>query len=244
MNMANLTLAQMLALLPDNTTGLIDAADLREVVTAIFERTDGTNPISALLFDTAGSAGTDDGTLNWNPTFGTLNLHTASDAVLQVGHELYVQARNTTGATILNGRPVRITGGQGTTPLISLDNGQGTVAGMATEDIPNNSTGRVTTFGVVNDINTQAFNDGDRLYSTTTGTLTTALTESFVGIVLNASPADGRILVFPANLDNASGTTAQRPTVTSIGFRYFDTTLGLPVFWRGAAWVNGAGVVV
>ena len=40
--MANLTLAQMLALLPDNTTGLIDAVNVRDVVQALFERTDET----------------------------------------------------------------------------------------------------------------------------------------------------------------------------------------------------------
>src|SRR3546814_10501083 len=71
------------------------------------------------------SGGTADGTLNWNPTVGTLNLHTATDATLQVGHEQYFNARNTTGATILNGRVVRITGGLGTNALVSLDSGEG-----------------------------------------------------------------------------------------------------------------------
>ena len=44
-----------------------------------------------------------------------------------------------------------------------------------------------------------------------------------------------------------SGTTAQRPTkVLWIGRRYFDTTLGKPVYIRSvgpAVWVDGAGVV-
>src|SRR3546814_7560726 len=102
------------------------------------------------------SGGTADGTLNWNPTVGTLNLHTATDATLQVGHEQYFNARNTTGATILNGRVVRITGGLGTNVLVSLDSGEGDLVGVATEDIPNNSNGRVTTFGTVNDINTRS----------------------------------------------------------------------------------------
>src|SRR3546814_19231371 len=88
-----------------------------------------------------------------------------------------------------------ITGGLGTNALVSLDSGEGDLVGVATEDIPNNSNGRVTTFGTVNDINTSAFIDGDVLYSSATGTLTTALTASFVGVVLNASPSIGRILV-------------------------------------------------
>jgi predicted RecA/RadA family phage recombinase len=242
--MANLTLAQILALFPDNSTGAIDASDVRDALTAIFERTDGTNPIPALRFDTAGSGGTADGTLNWNTTVGTLNLHTGTDATLQVGHEQYILARNTTGATILNGRPVRITGGQGTNALISLGNGQGDIVGVATEDIPNNTTGRVTTFGVVNDINTQAFNDGNILYSSATGTLTTTLTGSFVGVVLNANASDGRILVAPRTVTHSSGTTAQRPTTVFVGFQHFDTTLGLPVFWNGSVWKTAAGATV
>ena len=242
--MADLTLAQMLALLPSNTTGEIDAVDLRDIVQALFERTDGTNPIPALRFDTAGDVGTADGTLNWNATFGTLNLHTGSAATLQVGHEMYIQARNTTGATILNGRPVRITGGQGTDALIALSAGLGAVVGLVTEDIPNNTTGRVTTFGMVNDIDTSAFNDGDLVYASATGTLTTSLTSSFVGVVINASPTNGRVLVSPGQVVQASGTTAQRPTTIEVGSKYFDTTLGIPVFWNGAAWVNASGAVV
>lgn len=39
----------------------------------------------------------------------------------------------------------------------------------------------------------------------------------------------------------AAGTTAQRPTLSSssyIGFRYFDTTLGVPIWWNGTTWVS------
>src|SRR3546814_12526825 len=61
-----------------------------------------------------------------------------------------------------------ITGGLGTNALVSLDSGEGDLVGVATEDIPNNSNGRVTTFGTVNDINTSAFIDGDVLYSSAT----------------------------------------------------------------------------
>ena len=47
---------------------------------------------------------------------------------------------------------------------------------------------------------------------------------------------------------DSSGTTAQRPTKNLyIGKRYFDTTLGYPVFCKtptGPTWVNGAGAVV
>lgn len=46
-----------------------------------------------------------------------------------------------------------------------------------------------------------------------------------------------------------SGTTANRPASTTntnlqIGQYYFDTTLGIPIWWRGANWVNASGTIV
>jgi hypothetical protein len=48
-----------------------------------------------------------------------------------------------------------------------------------------------------------------------------------------------------ANNNPDKGTTAARPTIQlTIGQTYFDTTLGRPVWWRGAAWVDATGAVV
>ena len=49
-----------------------------------------------------------------------------------------------------------------------------------------------------------------------------------------------------------SGTTTSRPTSgdlatlpnSGIGFMYFDTTLGKPVWWKGVAWVDATGAAV
>lgn len=39
-----------------------------------------------------------------------------------------------------------------------------------------------------------------------------------------------------------SGTTANRPTANLwTGRRYWDTTLGLPIYWSGSAWVKADG---
>ena len=41
------------------------------------------------------------------------------------------------------------------------------------------------------------------------------------------------------------GITANRPTIKlQIGQYYFDTTLGYPIWWNGAKWVNASGTVV
>lgn len=42
----------------------------------------------------------------------------------------------------------------------------------------------------------------------------------------------------------SSGTTASRPVANVVGFSYFDTTLGIPIFWNGAAWIDATGSVV
>lgn len=49
----------------------------------------------------------------------------------------------------------------------------------------------------------------------------------------------------------SSGITANRPlpanffnSLRPVGAEWFDTTLGIPITWNGAAWINAAGVVV
>lgn len=243
--MSALTLAQMLALLADNNSGQISATDLQDVVQALFERTDGTTAIPALKFDTTAAEPTAAaGTVHWNSDVNTLEADVSATGSLQIGQEEWMIGRNTTGATITDGSPVRITGGQGDLTLISKDRGFGEIVGVATQDIANNSSGRVTTFGIVHDLNTAAFSDGAALYSSATGTLTTTVTGSFVGYVLNSNANAGTVLALPSSKDQLDGTTAARPTTVPLGLMYFDTTLGIPIWWNGTNWVNASGAVV
>jgi len=42
-----------------------------------------------------------------------------------------------------------------------------------------------------------------------------------------------------------SGTTSQRPTVKlQVGQFFFDTTLGIPIWWNGIHWINSSGTTV
>jgi len=41
-----------------------------------------------------------------------------------------------------------------------------------------------------------------------------------------------------------NGITGERPTVTAIGYQYFDVTLGYPIWWNGTNWVNASGTTV
>lgn len=38
-----------------------------------------------------------------------------------------------------------------------------------------------------------------------------------------------------------AGATTARPTSATTGAQYFDTTLGRPIWWNGAAWVYSDG---
>jgi len=231
------TLAEVLALLADNLIGAIGANDVRTATTETWHRTDGTAPIEGLLFDTAPVAPAQAaGRLYWDTETNGLRMDVSDSGSLQVGYEMWLNARNTTGSTILDGTPVRIIAGGGNQAFIAPDNGQGSIIGLATQDIPNNGNGRVTSFGVVHDLNTAAFADGALLYASATGTLTTTITSSFVGIVLSSNTAQGTVLVSPDSRESAAGTTAARPTTITVGFNYFDTTLLKPVWWDGVTW--------
>lgn len=231
------TLAEILDQLPDNETGDISAADVRAAVTALWHRTDGTDPIEGLLFDTAAPDPVQTaGRVHWNPEEGTLDIDQTPTSSVQVGYELRINVRNNSGATILNGRAVRITGNIGNLPTIGLDDGQGGVRAVTTEDIANNANGAVTVFGLVRDLNTSAFAAGSTVYSSAVGVLTNTVSASTVGIVLDSHVNQGAVLVRPFRTLGATGTTAQRPTVRPTGFAYFDTTVGRPIWWNGASW--------
>ena len=48
-----------------------------------------------------------------------------------------------------------------------------------------------------------------------------------------------------ASLIPASGSTADRPTNSlTVGQTYFDTTLGIPIWYKGSGWVNASGTTV
>lgn len=240
------TLAELLALLPDNDTGEIDAADMRTIVTDLFERTNGEEAVDGLLFDTSSPVPAHTpGYVRWNEADSALDVMSdVAGVTLQTGQEQWVRVRNNSGATILNGRPVRLTGASGNRPTVGLDNGMGSAIGLTTHDIPNNSDGFVTSFGLVRGVNTSTFIDGQAIYSSATGTLTSTLTSSRIGHVLLAHVSNGVILSDTDRRTHSSGTTAQRPTTIIQGFMYFDTTLGIPIFWNGTGWRNASGGVV
>lgn len=153
------------------------------------------------------TASTVQGTVYWDNQDETLSVVMAGGNVKQqIGQEIYIKAVNKTGVQINNGSLVYINGAQGNRPIIELANANNysnsqKVIGMATENIGIDAYGYVTTFGLVRDLNTNSYADGDSLYlSTNSGGYSTApptegLAKIKIGIVLKSHVTDGWILV-------------------------------------------------
>jgi len=147
------------------------------------------------------------GQLYFDATNVTPSIPLNANVTLQIGQEEHVRARNNTGVQINDGQVVYINSAQGNNPTIALANADSVntseVIGVATENIADNGTGFVTTYGTVNGINTSAFNVGDILYlSATNGTITNAIPTPphnvvKIGIALN-STNNGRVFIQPS----------------------------------------------
>lgn len=148
--------------------------------------------------------------VQWNEGDGTIDVGLLNGVVLQVGQEMHYYAKNTSGATILDGQAVMATGTVGASGKITIAKAvsDGSVDGMfmigvATQDIADNDFGYVTSFGLVRGIDTSAFTDGDILYfdPATPGALTDVRPSApnlrtAQAIVINAGPGgSGSIFV-------------------------------------------------
>jgi hypothetical protein len=155
------------------------------------------------------SLGPLEGLMNWSSLYGTIQLGLAGgtvDVPLGLTTNLPKRVRNSTGSTMPKGTAVYLNGVSGNTPLVerALATGDRTSAftiGMTAEDIANNATGWVTSFGLIRGVNTSSFTSGDTLYlsGATAGYYTNVPTKApihyvRVGTVTKAS-ADGEIIV-------------------------------------------------
>ena len=133
-------------------------------------------PVDYIDFDQTPSHVDQVARVAWNSADDTLNIHHSGDVAQQVGLETYARITNNTGTTIPNGSAIGfdpITDSfflfiaDGTLPPI-------TIIGVATQDIPNGSQGRITVWGRVRDLDTtgtpfgEVWTAGDILYVSTT----------------------------------------------------------------------------
>ena len=137
------------------------------------------------------------------------------------------QVRNTTGATLTKGTVVYITGATGqistvSKALASSDATSAQTLGMMTADLSNNSNGFVTIIGLITNIDTSAYTDGQQLYLS--GTVAGAVTATkpsapihivYVAVVEYAHPTQGKLFVKVQNgyeLDEIHDVSIVSPT--------------------------------
>jgi hypothetical protein len=174
-------------------------------------------------FNTAATETSAVGKLKWNDNDGSLDLGLkGGNTTLQIGQETVVRVVNKTGANLLeeNYQVVRVRtqaegGAAGQRLAVKLAqadtkaNHRG-ILGLVTEDINNNQEGFITTFGVVNKINTtgslqgETWNDGDTLWlsDTTAGGLTNLEPINHpvqIGYVIYSHSNNGKIFVYVNN---------------------------------------------
>lgn len=117
-----------------------------------------------------------EGRLYYHDEYKALSYRTdIPDVSLQIGLEEWVRVYNNTGETITNGTPVYITGAFGETPTVAPSDATTELhshcIGLATHDIANNTSGLVTTRGLVSSIDTSGLIAGERVHISPTGVL-------------------------------------------------------------------------
>jgi hypothetical protein len=147
-----------------------------------------------------------EGRLHWHDSDGTLSLGMPGGSVeLQLGQEMIVRAKNTTGNDVPNGTIVYPVGSTGNNLEfgIASNNAPSFPAnqpfGVTTENIASNQLGYVTVFGLVRELDTSTFNEGDLLYLGVDGAFTATPPEAprtlaLCGAVVRKHATEGSIV--------------------------------------------------
>ena len=201
------------------TTGSSGAATLVGDTLNIPQYSGGGGGIAAVVDDTTPQLG-GDLDLNTYDITGTGDINitgtvTSNDFIGDLNGAVRFGARNQSGATLLKGKVVSITGVSGNETLVDLADADDATArpafGLVYADANNNAGCEVVTLGNLIDVNTSAFLEGDTLFvSTSAGELTaTAPTGEAaeiqnIGKVIRSHATAGIIRVGGAGRANAT----------------------------------------
>jgi hypothetical protein len=153
---------------------------------------------------------TDQGTMFWDVDDNTIDV-ILNGYIMKIGEDQFYPVKNQTGSTITKGTNVKFAGTLGASGrlLIAPFIADGTdpsyvYMGVTAEDILNGEDGKVLWFGRLRGINTNAFDEGDILYASTTsaGGFQTAIPTGSnnvvqVAAVINKSSTQGVIFIRP-----------------------------------------------
>jgi hypothetical protein len=168
---------------------------------------------------TADPASPPEGYTSWNDLDHTMNISTGLGPILQVGQEFYEIVYNDTPSQIDNLKPVYVTGASNGRHTIAEANNTThekllSIIVITTMDIPSESIGIVTRLGLVRDIDTSDWDEGDRLYVDSTDGGLINVKPSFPDYVI----AVGHVLVKSATEGVIHVHSEGRPGDTVINF--------------------------
>lgn len=161
-----------------------------------------------------------EGRIFYNNSEKTISYHSnVNGLTINLGQELTREVTNNSGVDINIGQPVYQTGSSGlnlTVALAQADNDdRANVFGVALQNIPNGTKGFITAFGIVRNLNTNSFSDGEDLYlsSTVAGgyTSTPPSIVTKIGVVIKSDPTAGIIGVTP----RLKGRTVSGPLISA-----------------------------
>ena len=198
-----------------------------------------------------GSVTSTDGSVTVSTTSGVADLSVAVSASTT---NVICLVRNTTGATLTKGTAVYISGATGQNPTVSKaqannDTNSAQTLGLMSADLANNSNGYVTIIGLIQNIDTSAYTDGEQLYlsPTTAGTLTATKPHApqhlvYVAIVEHAHPTHGKLFVKVQNgyeMDELHNVSAQSPSNGQVLIYNASTSL-----WEKNTLTDGTGITI
>jgi hypothetical protein len=180
-------------------------------ITSISGITGGVGTPDYVDFDTAATITPAVGRLGWDAAIGSLQMGMAGGNVsTYVGQTMHAYVTNAESVTINKGQAVYLYQAQGNRATVKLANNVSDATsaktfGLAAENIGANQIGYVICQGVLNNVNTAAFNAGDTLYlGSTAGALTATKPVApnhlvYIGVVERANAGAGQIYVRPQN---------------------------------------------
>ena len=224
--------------------------DQTNLVTSVNSKT-GAVSLTYTDVNAIGSITSNDGSVSVSTASGVADL---SVSVAASTTNVICQVRNSTGATLTKGTAVYISGATGQIPTVSKalatsDTYSAQTLGLLNADLANNSNGYVTIIGLIAEIDTSAYTDGQQLYlsGTTAGTLTGTKTYApthlvYVAVVEYAHAVHGKLFVKVQNgyeLDEIHNVSAQSPSNGQTIIYNASTSL-----WEKANLTAGTGIGV
>lgn len=180
-------------------------------ITSLSGVTGGISTPDFLQLDTTAAASIALGKLRWNLATGTAAFGIVDGTQeVNIGQQMYALVRNAQETTLTRGQAVYLYQAVGNKASVRLANNTGDATsaktlGLVAQTIGANQNGFVITQGVLDQIDTSAFNEGDTLYlGATPGSLTDVKPVApnhlvYIGVVERANAGNGQIYVKPQN---------------------------------------------